>query len=230
MIKKLLSIWKAIKSKFSFKHALVDFIRVSSFLLGNLGPTRQPPLGPQGLTPEEVLLRGIQDNHRRKFRSWIQNMQRSMPEYRERSNSRLLPRLVLNPPPVSHQACPKVSNPVVLWVSSQWGPREHSAHHRLPRLSTKEMKLHPRAPLQQPIKRELVDQRDPPSQAPHQPQTPQAGKKHQTMKCATFGSTIRTRATGGRTPLISKSGWSLNIWSASVKEASLLTWERARKE
>lgn len=178
MIKKLLSIWKAIKSKFSFKHALVDFIRVSSFLLGNLGPTRQPPLGPQGLTPEEVLLRGIQDNHRRKFRSWIQNMQRSMPEYRERSNSRLLPRLVLNPPPVSNQACPKVSNLVVLWVSSQWGPREHSAHHRLPRLSTKEMKLHPRAPLQQPIKRELVDQRNPPSQAPHQPQTPQAGKKH----------------------------------------------------
>lgn len=177
MIKKLLSIWKAIKSKFSFKHALVDFIRVSSFL-GNLGPTRQPPLGPQGLTPEEVLLRGIQDNHRRKFRSWIQNMQRSMPEYRERSNSRLLPRLVLNPPPVSNQACPKVSNLVVLWVSSQWGPREHSAHHRLPRLSTKEMKLHPRAPLQQPIKQELVDQRDPPSQAPHQPQTPQAGKKH----------------------------------------------------
>lgn len=181
MIKKLLSILKAIKSKFSFKHALVVFIRVSSFLLGNPDPTLQPPLGPQGLTPKEVLLRGIQDNHHRKFRSWILNMQRSMPEYRERSNSRLLPRLVLNQPAVSHQAGPKVSNLVALWVSSQGGPREHSPHLLLQesRLSTKEMKLHPKAPPQQPFKRGLGDQRDPPPQAPLQPQAPQAGKKRQ---------------------------------------------------
>lgn len=161
-------------------------------------PRGGPPKRDSGQPPQEIPF--LNPKHAEEYA-------RIQREKQQQAAAKTGPQPATGQPP----ACPKVSNPVVLWVSSQWGPREHSAHHRLPRLSTKEMKLHPRAPLQQPIKRELVDQRDPPSQAPHQPQTPQAGKKHQTMKCATFGSTIRTRATGGRTPLISKSGWSLNI-------------------